>query len=186
MKMKLTLTLITLILVCCAGATAHAQSSVPTEKEQAIKHLLVLTRAGDVGVQIIEQSLTQVKTNLAMIPEDRRTRMLQIYAEEMRKDFTSEKMTDAVIPVYDKYLNLDEIKQLIAIYETPIGQKLISVLPQITREAYDDGMRRGQITGKRILARLETEGLLESPPLNSKPVIVPVTKPASRRSKRRH
>jgi hypothetical protein len=151
--MKLTLILIALVVICCAGAAANAQSSVPTEKEQAIKRLLVLTKAGDLGVQIIEQALPQVKAGLAMIPEEKRAKILQVYEEEMRKDFTSEKMTDSVIPIYDKYLTLDEIKQLIAIYETPIGQKLIAVLPQITREAYDDGMRRGQLTGKRILAR---------------------------------
>jgi len=184
--MKLTLTLIALILICCAGATASAQSSVPTEKEQAIRRLLVLTKAGDLGVQIIEQALPQVKASLGMIPAEKRTKILQVYEEEMRKDFTSEKMTAAVIPIYDKYLSLDEIKQLIAIYETPIGQKLIAVLPQITREAYDDGMRRGQITGKRIMARLETEGLLESPPPPVKPAIIPATKPAPRRSRRRH
>jgi hypothetical protein len=186
MQMKLTLTFIALILLCCAGATANAQSPVPTEKEEAIRRLLVLTKAGDLGVQIIEQALPQVKASLAMIPDEKRAKFLQVYEEEMRKDFTNDKMTDALIPIYDKYLTLDEIKQLIALYETPFGQKLIAVLPLITRDAYDDGMRRGQLTGTRILARVKSEGLLETPPPDVKPIIVPATKTAPKRSRRRH
>ena len=137
--MRLSIIVLTLGLICCAGVTAKAQNSPAKEKEQTIRHLLALTKAGDLGTQILEQSLAQLKPVLSPLAPDVRDKIVGIFEEEMRKDFSSEKMVEMAIPIYDKYFSLDELKQLITVYESPIGQKLITVLPQITRESFDAG-----------------------------------------------
>ena len=158
--MKLSLILLMLGLICCTGTTVKAQTPASKEKEQTIRHLLELTKAGDLGTQILEQSLAQLKPSLATLAPATRDKIVVIFEEEMRKDFSAQKMVEMIVPIYDKHFSLDELKQLITIYESPIGQKLITVLPLITRESFEAGASRGRITGERIKARLQAEGLL--------------------------
>ncbi|HEV7843045.1 MAG TPA: DUF2059 domain-containing protein [Pyrinomonadaceae bacterium] len=184
-NMKLSTIVLTLCLICCAGITVKAQNSAGKEKEQAIRRLLKLTKAGDLGTQILEQSLTQLRPSLAILAPDVQEKIGRIFEEEMRKDFSSEQVVELIIPIYDKYLSLDDLNQLIAIYESPIGQKLINVLPQITRESFESGANRGGLTAERIKARIEREGLLPSlsaPPPEAKPARTPKTN----RPRRKH
>lgn len=166
--MKLNLILLSLLLICCAGGTANAQGSIDKEKEQQIRRLLELTQAGNIGMQFIEQSLAQIRVGFATLPADVRDKIMRIYEEELLKDFSNDKMVEITIPIYDKYLSLDEIKQLITVYESPIGQKLVTVMPQIARESFNMGASRGRVTAQRIVARLQAEGLL-NPPASAEP-----------------
>ena len=67
-------------------------------------------------------------------------------------------------PVYDKYFTHQEIKELMAFYETPSGKKAILVLPTVINEAMGIGQGWGQALGpeieRRVNAALTREGLL--------------------------
>jgi len=43
-------------------------------------------------------------------------------------------LVDRVIPIYDRHYTHNEIRALIKFYESPLGQKMASVRPEITRE----------------------------------------------------
>jgi len=66
-------------------------------------------------------------------------------------------------PIYDKYLTLSELQELLRFYKTAIGQKLISVMPKITREAMQAGEAWGQsmapVIYERLMIRFETENI---------------------------
>ena len=59
--------------------------------------------------------------------------------------------------VYDKYLTHDEIKGLIRFYETPLGQKTLSVLPQIVSEMQESGNKWGGELGKESMREVLAE-----------------------------
>ncbi|MDL1969584.1 MAG: DUF2059 domain-containing protein [Candidatus Desulfofervidaceae bacterium] len=40
---------------------------------------------------------------------------------------------DTIYPIYHKYLTLEDIRELIAFYKTPVGQKIITIMPQLTQ-----------------------------------------------------
>ncbi|WP_244142171.1 DUF2059 domain-containing protein [aff. Roholtiella sp. LEGE 12411] len=69
-----------------------------------------------------------------------------------------------LIPVYAKYFTNEDIKQMIAFYETPLGKKTISVLPQISQESAEIGQKYGIAAAKRALQKLEEEGYLRRRP----------------------
>jgi hypothetical protein len=93
----------------------------------------------------------------------------------MRKEFTAERVISSITPIYEKYLSDDDVKALIVFYESPLGQKVITVLPQIMREAFEDGAARGHDAALRAIERLRAEGLLPSPAQSE-----PAAKPQSR------
>lgn len=184
---SLRLLALALLMSVTLAANAAAQDATPAqEKEGNIRRLLELTRAGDLGVQVVEQGLAQIRMSLADAPPALRDRVIREFETEMRAEFTSAKMVSSTVPIYAKYLTNDEIKSLIQFYETPVGQKLISVQPQITSEAYADGARRGREVGDRVLKKLQDEGVFSTPadtpaPPASKPKPKPATKPRPQR-----
>ena len=62
-----------------------------------------------------------------------------------------------IIPIYAKYFSEDDILQLIAFYETPLGQKMIEVMPQLTMDSMQSKVPELQ---EQLKARLESEGLI--------------------------
>ena len=50
----------------------------------------------------------------------------------------------------------DEIKGLLQFYGTPLGKKLVSALPPLTRESMMTGQKWAQSLGPKLDARLKT------------------------------
>jgi hypothetical protein len=173
-----------LILFAGLGTSAFAQEPQSAEKEQNIRRLLQLTKAGEAGVQMIEALLPQARGLFASLPPALGERVYKELEAEMRREFTSEKMIEAAIPIYARHLTNDDVLQLIAFYESPVGQKAIEVLPQILKEAVEDGQRRGMEAGQRVVQKLLSEGAFDQkPPGASAPP--PRPKPATPRRRRR-
>jgi hypothetical protein len=38
-------------------------------------------------------------------------------------------------PIYDKYFSSDDLKELVAFYKSPIGEKFVKLMPQIYQES---------------------------------------------------
>src|SRR2546423_11028873 len=165
MRMKKTALTVLLLAACCVAARARtASGAMSEEKRRDLIRLLELTKAADLGAQIIRQSIEELRQNFSMIPEEQREKVLKVFEEEMLKEFSKEKVVETVLPIYDKFLTAEDVKEMISFYETPLGHKLVDVLPQIVKESYEDGARRGREAGLRALARLSEEGLLNQPP----------------------
>jgi hypothetical protein len=66
------------------------------------------------------------------------------------------------IPVYNKYYTHDEIKQLIAFYESSLGKKLVEVTPLLTQETMIIGQKWGEKLGQDIVDELIREGYVKN------------------------
>lgn len=186
------LALLAFALICGLGSRAAAQDT-DEERRQNIRRLLEITKAVELGAQAGEQAIAQLKGNLAQLfpnvhgqgaPEVM-VRIGTVFEEEVRKEFTPEKLVSSITPIYEKYLSNDEVKALIAFYESPLGQKVVTVLPQIMREAFEDGSARGRQAGMRAVERLREEGILPTRAQPEPEAEPPAAKPPSRGGARR-
>lgn len=176
-------TALTALLLVLFAVSTHAQTTAGTineEKKQDLIRLLDLTKATDIGAQFVQQGVDELRKSFASLPDERRERMVKIFQEEMLKEFSREKMIEGILPIYDKYLTDEDVKQLIAFYESPVGRKMVEVQPRILKEAFDYGSTRGREAGQRAVARITEEGLLEPPPDVEKLIRTP-TLPAKKR-----
>ncbi len=82
----------------------------------------------------------------------------QLIEKEFRTEFSSGRYADLIASIYGAHFTQDEVKQLIAFYESPIGTKLISVLPMISQEAMDAGVQRGKEILKKVYEKLKKKG----------------------------
>jgi hypothetical protein len=160
---------------------AQTQGGISEEKRRDIIRLLEMTKAAELGTQIMQQINGSLREGFVMLPADVRERIFKILEEEMEKDFSKEKIIEMVLPIYDKHLSAEDVKGLIAFYESPLGQKTIGALPLIARESYEIGAARGREVGLRVMSRIASEGLLNPP----SPPPAPKPKPHARRGRPR-
>ncbi len=161
MKLKLFVSTILLSLLTTMNGVALAQttdsSNVPvtaqeTEKIKNIKQLLNVTGASSLSQQIVMQMLISMKSQYPQVP--------QKFWDAFSSEFNADDLIKELIPIYSKYYSDEDIKGLIAFYQTPLGKKTIALLPQISQESIAIGQRYGLDAGKRAIQKLEAEGYL--------------------------
>jgi gluconate 5-dehydrogenase len=72
----------------------------------------------------------------------------------------AEDLEEAIIPSYVKQFSADDIKQLIAFYESPFGRKVTRAMPQIMQECNEIGINWGQNIVTRVATKWRKEGKL--------------------------
>jgi len=137
-------------------------------KKASIKELMDITGSAQRGEMFaavfLEQMTMALKSINPEIPPEAFTIMEEeinaVIKEEM---LGKESLYELIYPIYHKYLTLEDTRELIAFYNTPVGRKTIRVMPQLTQEAMQAGRLWGQsldaIMQQRIARRLEKEGI---------------------------
>ena len=68
-------------------------------------------------------------------------------------DFRMFRMVDIYVPIYSKYLTLADLRELNALYATPVMRKAVGATPAIMQE----GMSAGAALGQEIMTELQRE-----------------------------
>lgn len=70
----------------------------------------------------------------------------------------SEKLLDLFLPIYQKHLTLEDLNQINAFYESPVGKKMAATAPAISVEAIQVGQQLGVQLAAEIQKELEAKG----------------------------
>ena len=62
-----------------------------------------------------------------------------------------------MIPIYDKHLSAEDLKELLAYYQSPFGQRMLKVLPEVARESQVAGFTLGQKAAQEAMEELKGE-----------------------------
>ncbi len=153
---------------CFISQRAIADELTPAKRSD-IQRLMTVTNSAVTAKQFAAASSQQLFKVFKIAKPEISDRTLGIIEQELMGLF-SEKISasgglfDQVIPIYSKYFTHQEIRDLLAFYETPIGKKTISVMPQLINESMISGQKWGDSLGPeikdRVLAALKREGIL--------------------------
>ncbi len=139
-------------------APPQIAAKVDPAKEAAIRHLMDITQTAKLGDNLAAYIKNQVRTVMghAMQGND-----LQKFMDTFEKRFSasapSSAVTDAMVPIYDRAFSLEEIQGLINFYESPLGQHVVKVLPQVTRDTQEAGMKMDQSAALQVLRAMSDE-----------------------------
>jgi uncharacterized protein len=145
-----------------ASSSANPKTS-NSAKEADIRRLLDLTGVKAVALQVMdemEKNLRPVLNN-SFPPGDYRDKLIDLFLARVHAKADTQHFLDLAVPVYDKYYSHEEIKGLIHFYETPLGQKTVSVLPKVVADLQQEGQKWGEGIGRDAM----TEVLAENPDL---------------------
>jgi hypothetical protein len=116
-------------------------------KEKDIRRLMQLTNQAQLGAQVVKQVLETFKNTMPNVPAN--------FWSEFSNEVKADELVEKIIPVYDKNLSSQEIKDIIKFYESPTGKRLISVMPVITQESMVIGQQWGREIGERVVKKLQ-------------------------------
>ncbi len=127
---------VTMALAALLALGASAEELTEAKRLDILK-LQQLSGSKRIGQQatlrMIERMLEQLRRNQPSLPD----RAIQAVRQELEK-FVEEKffadggIVDQQAPIYDEHFTHDEILELIAFYESPIGRKLAQEQPAIS------------------------------------------------------
>lgn len=127
-----------LLLACLSAAPAP-----PAAKDPSLgRRFLELTKTDALGRQTIDAIVRQVRPDVPNVPAS--------FWEEFLKSTDPHGIIDELAPVYEKHFTPVELSELIKFYESPVGQKLLEVQPQLNKDA----LRAGQIYGTKVTHEL--------------------------------
>jgi uncharacterized protein len=151
-------------------AATHAQSSSPSPgtgntaaaprdsaKTALLRQLVVRTQVADQAIAMLEASIPMQRQSNPRIPAVFWDRFL-VQAKARRGE-----LVDMISVIYDRHFTADELRQLLAFYDTPLGRKLLAAQPTIAQESLQAGQEWGQRVGTAIGAQLAAEGIVITP-----------------------
>jgi hypothetical protein len=130
------LLLLALIAIFLSMSGAHAEIS--KEKRKEVETMLRLTGMEKLMAQIKTQMISGLQAQMKQVPES--------FWEKFQEKMDTRELLEKLIPLYDKYYTIEDLKAVNAFYASPAGQKVLSTLPQIMQES----MKLGQEWGERI------------------------------------
>jgi hypothetical protein len=136
-----------------SATSGSAQSKIDPAKETDIRKLLDVMGVKAGAAQTMRAMTESVKPTLTKLlpPGEYRAKLIDLFFTEFLSRADPQHVVNLAVPVYDKNFTREEIKGLIRFYETPLGQKSASVLPQLTVELSDAGRKWGEELGRQTM-----------------------------------
>jgi hypothetical protein len=105
-------------------------------KDADLRSLLELVGARDQVQDGLNNAAEQFRQNLLeTVPNnDKGQAFVNAFVAGYQKNVDQNQVTDQLVGIYDKHFAEDEIKGLLQFYGSPLGQKVVSEMPKISRE----------------------------------------------------
>lgn len=105
-------------------------------KDADIRSLLELVGARDQVQDGLNNAAEQYRQNLLeTVPNnDKGQAFVNAFVAGYQKNFDPNQVTDQLVAIYDKHFTEDDIKGLLQFYGSPLGQRVASETPKVSRE----------------------------------------------------
>jgi uncharacterized protein len=142
-----------------AAAAQTAPAPPDPAKAADIQRLLVVTGMKSLMEQTMSSIEADIRPNLerSLPAGEYRAKLIDLFFEKFHTKLSIQEFLDMAAAAYDKYLSDDDIKGLTQFYQTPLGQKTLTVLPKLTVELQTEGARRGEQAGRDAMAEVLAE-----------------------------
>lgn len=130
-----------------AGAQARP-SAADSAKRVAIRRLLVIQRTDSLMLAGIEQAFQAQRQADPNLPAG----FMDEFMARVRRDIGQ--FVDRLVPVYDSLYSADEVTQLLAFYQTPLGQRLLATQPPLMQAVGSLGEQWGMEVAGQVLVDL--------------------------------
>lgn len=139
---------VSLVFFVCIPASSSADIS--PEKEQAIRKLMEMIGATEIGSQVSQQLLGQLHLEYPLVPES--------LWSEFTEFLDPAELTGLAIPIYDRHFTMEELQALIDFYTTPIGREVVKKLPIVAQESNAISQQWGDSKAFEIIDLLAKQG----------------------------
>ena len=144
------------VILLMTALQTHGVAAMDAEKRANIEALLkdtgMLANMNRMIDLLTPQIIGGLKKTNGGIPAAVWDEFTGICTEEMKRSLPE--FEEPVIAIYDANFSADEIKQLVAFYQSPVGRKIVVQLPQLMQQSVTMGQSWGQQAGVRAVERI--------------------------------
>ena len=151
----------------CFAAAAQAQAPAPSAGAVAAARELIVVKGGAAMFEPVIPGVIETAKNSLVPTNPNLSKELNDVAAQLRKDYDGKKaeLVYEVALIYAKHFTEQELKELVAFYKSPLGQKMLKEEPL----ALDQGMKRAQDWSQEfseaVLVRIRSEMTKKGHPL---------------------
>ncbi len=124
------------IAVACIAVAPGPAQSTETERQKLIVEMFEIMGYGEIITRLSKTVSEQVRTQIMQKAPNASAKLLESVTTIYEEEFAA--MQPDLMLFAGNFLNknftVDELKQMLAFYKTPVGQKGIKVVPQMTQE----------------------------------------------------
>jgi hypothetical protein len=142
-----------------ATGSAAPKAAIDPAKEADIRVLLTAAGTDALVAQtmgITEKTIRPAMTN-SLPPGDYRDKLIDLFLAKLQTKMDPRRFTEMAVPIYDKYLSDQDVKDLTAFYGTPLGKKTLTVLPKMMAELQQQGAKMGEDAGRQSMEEVLAE-----------------------------
>jgi hypothetical protein len=122
------------------------------QNNNSIQKLMTITGERNLTRQVTLQTINTLKKQYPQVP--------QKFWDSFLAEMNYEEVNQRIEGVYNKYFTEEDIQGMISFYQTPLGQKIISVLPQLAQESSKVGQQYGIEAATRAIKKLQAAGYI--------------------------
>jgi len=151
--MKKLFTTLTVIIVLSSMTFGQQLTADNTEYKETLGKMFKLSGTEETYQVAITQMFAIYKQQYTSVSDET--------WNELETEFKNTSMNDLVellVPVYQKHFSVEDIRELIKFYESPIGQKLAVKTPLITQESMQVGQQWGMKIGQDFVKKMKEKG----------------------------
>ena len=140
-------------------AASRAPRSLDPAKEADIRKLMDLTGANSLGEQLMSAGMEQFRASVLDSQPDnpRAKQFVDAFETGFQRHFDAKSLNETEIPIYDKYLTAEDLKGLLEYYSSPLGRRMLKILPKIAQESQAAGFSLGQKAAQQTMDDLKTD-----------------------------
>jgi uncharacterized protein len=140
------------------ASTAAAAAKIDPEKEAAIRHLMDITQTSKLGDSMAAYISNQVRTFMShSMDPGTLPKFMDTFNQKFAASAPSQNITDAMVPIYDRAFSKEEIQGLVKFYESPLGQHVVKVLPQVEEESQNTAAKMDQDAALNVLRGMSSD-----------------------------
>jgi hypothetical protein len=134
------------LLLCSTSVLAAAPAASP--HEQAARELYAMIGGQDMAKQVGNAMVAQMASNPALAPYQ------DVMMSWVQKIFAGGTLDAEMVRLYAETFSESELRQLIAFYKTPIGQKALQKMPELQQKGMAIGQKLAQDHMPELLAAI--------------------------------
>lgn len=158
MKKCLILNSLLTIVFLSSFAFSQQTTEISAEKKAVISEIIVVTKADVQSKEIVEKMFAQMEAMYPVIMDsliEKREGLSEAQKAKMKSELVEKNasftkkfnqkflgainfqdyINEVFYPLYDKFFTVEELKQLLAFYKSPVGQKFNSIMPEFSAES---------------------------------------------------
>ncbi|HEX8372769.1 MAG TPA: DUF2059 domain-containing protein [Chthoniobacterales bacterium] len=145
-----------LLIIGLFASSASLHAAVEPEKKKEIEEMLKLTGAESMMRQMITQMIGQMQKGMPAAPAG--------FWEKFSAKMDTREFMEMIIPVYDKYYTLEDLRAANAFYSSAAGKRMVSTMPQIMSESMKMGQAWGEKIGRQAAEEIAAEAKAAATP----------------------